>query len=529
MPRISVTEKDLSWYFRQREQGAATVYVPGIATFGPEDEPVLCDSSNFSNVFGTKAVDVAGEMSYNMAASFIKSGFNVLFHRFVLEGATKAAASTGSETDYVKFTAKYKGSFGNKISVVLRGLGTPGSASVFVYLEGVLVETLNCDFVNPSDPKYYVSADSAYVDIEVGGDVTVIEFRVTNPTTLELTGGLDYTDGKTTKQIRQEVWAAIKTPTALSILEDPYLYDFDVMVNGGWALYDEELPYYGPEQNEPWDLTKIDLVDEALMKLAVNRGTAIYLVDGKSTWDDVEMYTYCGLFDSSYVAAFGPWGYAQLTNSGVTALLPGSYAMITAWAQSCSDGTPVWMAPAGVKRATLGSFYKKTAYYVGKNTLSIWQNHDYVQPGFYSVNPIMKAKQYGYVVYGNSTLLKTRMDGATSMLQSFSVRVLSNLIKNQAFVVALNLQFDQLTGDLFTQFKTLLGTFMDQLKYQDALYDYEIVLTHGTLTSADLNEKTLPVTIRISPNPAAENFDIVLEISQAGTSFSDETDETEVD
>lgn len=60
------------------------------------------------------------------------------------------------------------------------------------------------------------------------------------------------------------------------------------------------------------------------------------------------------------------------------------------------------------------------------------------------------------------------------------------------------------------------------------MYDYEIVLTHGTLTSADLNEKTLPVTIRISPNPAAENFDIVLEISQAGTSFSDETDETEV-
>ena len=105
---------------------------------------------------------------------------------------------------------------------------------------------------------------------------------------------------------------------------------------------------------------------------------------------------------------------------------------------------------------------------------------------------------------------------------------MANLIKSRAFDVSLSLQFDQLTNDLFVQFKSLLGVYMDQLRYQNALYDYEIVLANNTLTSADLNEKRVPVIIRISPNPAAENFDIALEITQAGVSFSDETDETEI-
>lgn len=517
MPRISVTERDLSWYFRQRGKGAATVYIPGIATFGPENDPVLCDSTNFANVFGTKPVDIKDELSYSMAASFIKSGFNVLFHRFVPSGATKASSYVGDGTNKVTFTAKYDGTFGNSISLVLRSLGgSKGTSSVFVSVEGTLVETLSVNFIDPTSEKYYTNIDSGYVDIAVSGDATLIEFgSATSPTKLTLTGGRDYTEGKDSSEIRTEICNAISTEGALDDLKDPYQYDFDVAISAGFPQYTE-----GAE--------KMDPVDKALFELAAGRGTSIFLVDGDRTWDDAQMYSYCGLFNSSFSAAFGPWSYAQLTNLGVTALLPGSYSMIVAWAQSCSDGNPLWMAPAGVKRASLGSFFKNTYYPVGKKTLDMWQNHDYVQPGQYSVNPIMKAKQYGYVIYGNSTLLKTRDDGATSMLQSFSVRVMANLIKSRAFDVSLSLQFDQLTNDLFVQFKSLLGVYMDQLRYQNALYDYEIVLANNTLTSADLNEKRVPVIIRISPNPAAENFDIALEITQAGVSFSDETDETEI-
>ena len=67
--------------------------------------------------------------------------------------------------------------------------------------------------------------------------------------------------------------------------------------------------------------------------------------------------------------------------------------------------------------------------------------------------------------------------------------------------------------------------FMSQLKYNNALYDYEIVADTSTLTLDDLNSRTVPVIIRISPTPAAENFDITLEISQAGVTFG--ADDTE--
>lgn len=531
MPIISVTEKDLSWYLRQREQGIATVYIPGIATFGPEGEAVLCDSSNFANIFGTSAVKLEGEISYNMAASIIQAGFDVLFHRTPLSGAAKATYTVSSEesTEQIKFTAKYTGTFGNAISLQIRSLGTKNETiSAYVVIDGTVVETLVIDLVDPTSANYYKNLESGYIAVEeVLGDVTKISLGTpSTPLIVTLAGGLDYGAEATAKSVREEIWNTLKTPGYFEDLKDPYQFDYDVVLGSNWQLYGQSPNVYGDNSDGAWSFNDLDKVDEALLKLVKARGTSILLVDGKSDWDDSEMYTYCSLFDTSFAAGYGPWGYAQLLNTGDTTLLPGSYAMVTQWAQSCSSGVPTWMAPAGVKRSAF-TFYKNTVYPVGKVTLDMWQNHDYIRPGQYCVNPIMRAKQYGYIIYGNSTLLKTRPDGATSMLQSFSVRVLANLIKVKAFDVSLSLQFDQLTGDLFTQFKSLMAVMMDQLRFKGALYDYEIVLAHGVLTKADLNEKRVPVIIRISPNPTAENFDITLEITQSGVSFSDESGDSE--
>lgn len=527
MSKINITEQDLSWFIRQREQGVATVYIPGIATFGPTDVPVLCDSSNFTKVYGTSPVYASGgvDISYDMAASFIKAGFNVLFHRISLPGSLAASAQLkNSDTNIIKFSAKYLGTFGDRISLRLTsaaGVQTKFASKLIVQVlvDGVNVENLLYDFTDLSSQNYYESVESDYIQVTVSGDpskIVITPDTGVSYQTVKLANGKDYTTDQTFSSIKSAVATTLATATTLSGLEDPYQFDFDVIVSGGWSLYSEDTS---------WSKVDKDKVDKVLFNLAASRGTSIYLVDGEAKWTDAEMYNYCGLFDSSYAAAYGPWSYAQLLSTGVTRKLPGSYSMIVQWAQTCANGTPIWMAPAGVKRASLGSFFKETAYVVGKTTLDMWQNHDYNLPGQYCVNPIMKVKQYGYTIYGNSTLLKTRLDGATSALQSFSARVLTNIIKLKAFDIALSLQFDQLTGDLFIQYKTLLGTFMDQLKYQNALYDYEIIPTEGNpLTAANLNERTIPVTIRISPILAAENFDITLEVTQSGVTFSDESE-----
>lgn len=525
MPRINVTEKDLSWYYRQREKGAITVYVPGLATFGPS-EPTLCDASNFTKYFGVASVDDSQDTSYHMAASYIKSGFQVLFHRILPKGAAKASDTINSK---IIFTAKYEGTYGNKLRFrVRKGDLTKGRLYIFVYTPNeVLLETVTIDLLDPASQYYYATTEeSQFLEVTTTGELTsedikeakfVSQINAVDLDYLVLKGG---SDGDTTdKTLYEQAVEAItdqeKDGTAYTMtkdLLDPYQYSFDIITSGGFYAYESEAG------------TTPSSVDKALFTLAVESGRAIYLVDGDKNWDAHSYYGYLVAFNSSYAAGYGPWGYQQFVDTGELRLLPGTYTLLISWANSCASGNPSWVAPAGVKRSTLGSWYRKPKYQVGKTILDEWQNNDFVSGGGYKVNPIMRAKDYGYVIYGNSTSLQNSSDGATSMLQSFSVRVLANLIKNHAFDVSLSLQFDQITGDLFLQFQALMNVFMDQLKYQGALYDYDILLgDEGSITQTILNEKTIPVRIRISPVSAAENFDISLEIHQSGITFTDDT------
>lgn len=287
---------------------------------------------------------------------------------------------------------------------------------------------------------------------------------------------------------------------------------------------------------------RISQIDDLYIYVAENRGLAIYLVDGDRDWTPEEYFNYTDLpsnnfdpsdsllksssgFNTSYGAAYGPWVSAKLTSTGVSRVLPGSYALITAWSQSIASGVPMYYAPAGVKRTKL-PLVNSTVYRVDSAVNELWQSQDVTVTNGHKINPIINLRQYGYVIYGNSTLLKNQSNGVTSMLQSMSTRILANLIKQRAFDISLSLQFDQIDSDLFSQFKILLSKYMDTLKYKGALYDYLIVADYSALTLDDLNSRTVPVTIKISPNPAAENFVINLEISQAGVSFADTEGQT---
>lgn len=502
MARINVTEKDLSWYTRQGS-GPLVVYVPGVSTNGPTDRPEICDSlPMFERIFGS-ALSVNGlNRSYDIAASFIKVGASVLFHRFVGTSAV-APKVILDQSGYLELQAKYPGEFlNNCIVTVSKGL----SAWAFTIKtpDGRTLERFNANFKDPSSEKHYSADVSDFFNVVVTegapDDLSTIEV-VTEPMTLQ--------GGTSAVTCDEDVVKAITAEGALDILLDPYVFDFDVAVAAGFNL--------------TMDLTSVDPVDVALCNAVKGRGTSLYLVDGIAGSTPEEFYSYCSRFNTSYAAGIGPWGYAKFMNTGVTSLLPGSYSMLVQWIKSASEGVPVWMAPAGVKRASLGSFFVKPQYEIGKSVLDAWQvNDDDPAIDCYRVNPIMRAKSYGYVVYGNSTLLHSSEEGQTSMLQSISTRVMSNIIKKEAFNIALGLQFDQMVGDLYIQFKTLMGVKLDEMKYQGAIYDYRIIVDTAVISVGNLNERRVPVTIQISPAPAVENFDITLEITKAGLTFTDD-------
>lgn len=509
MARIKVTEKDLSWYTRQGA-GPMIVYVPGVSSNGPSDRPVLCNSiAQFERVFGSPLTSNGLSRTYCIAESFLRAGAGVLFHRFVGDSASYAEVEI--VPGQLVLRSKYAGPFLNDYKVSVSS-GTGVLSFDLRTPTGGLAERLVVNFVDPTSDKYFSSDVSSFVDVVVLEDV--------DPATITIADGLSNlsftTKGNVGISSDEDVINAILKEGALDVLKDPYLFDFDVITSAGFTKT------LG-STDENTKVFSIDPIDRAFADVAMSRGTSLYLVDGTADATLEEFYNYCSHFDTSYCAGIGPWSYAKFLSTGVASLLPGSYTMLLQWILSTSEGVPIWMAPAGVKRASLGSFFVKPKYEIGKSVLDAWQNDDEEDAlDSYKVNPIMRAKSYGYVVYGNSTLLHTSGDGKTSMLQSISTRVASNIIKKEAFNISLGLQFDQMVGDLYAQFRTLMGAVLDRMKYTGAIYDYRIVLDDTTVTVGNLNERKVPVIIQISPAPAVENFDITLEITKAGVNFTDD-------
>lgn len=655
MAKISVTEKDLSWFYRQRQRGNLVVYSPGLSTFGPgydlktetNDGPVYVTKDTFKSIFGD-AIAIKNEYSFYIVESLLRSGIDVYFHRIIASDAAKASstagkyevtiknkktpvyrvtvtipsgeqnivigdytfhagqtetidfpvdmketvdtalsdlgegytvvkedvsndlvitingteyvfpsntaetgttidfdiadkaavdtaltsAGVGTDSDYEKtarevtmaLSAKYKGSFGNNISVLVKAPSADSATRyIYVYAKGALVESLIVNFDDPLSKYYYENVESNYISFEFDG-----EFEAE----MLPEGNYTFSNGGDGTQPKDDAITTMADANALSggiysELSDPYGFSFDIIINGDLSVESTE-----ESTQDPYGEDGINYkVDMNLSELAKKTGTAIYLISGGKSQSAEEFRTYCGHFGvdgNSWTAGIGPWAYAELVSNGVSAWLPGYYPFLVAWGNSISKGNPVWYAPAGVQRARLGSTVRKLMYPVGSAILDAWQNQDYVTSnvGGYKVNPLMNVKQYGYCVYGNSTLLHSKADGSTSMLQSLGTRVLVNQIKIKAFEVALGLQFDQLTDNLFMSFKVQMGAYMDQLKYQGGLYDYEILIDRESVTFADLNQRRVPVKIRISPNPAAEIFDILCEVYPAGVDFTDEFDES---
>jgi len=606
MPKIIVNEKDISWYYNRRSLNNLTVYCPGTSTFGPSD-PTLVDAGSLEKLFG-QSVGADNDYSYHLAMSYAQLGYNVLFHRFTSDSATKAkdqmiyyvrfdaetlpqeglTVTVGSTEEYTftpdtpyadipirdqehydliyaafapyfpsdsnefsnptgeetpvndgedpqdegedtdptisemrlygfigdssvsdklkgyRITAKYVGSFGSKITVGCKKQENSTSASITVYVSNVLVESFLVDYGNPMSQNYYSNDLSNYITFEFMGEFG--EFNGVIP----LYGGSDQSASSTTSYYAEIVdkLAVDYESSPIKDLEDNLSYPFDIATCGGFYDYD--------------DYTRLSRIDNSFLNLVKRKGTAIYFVDGDASWTHSQFYNYCGLFDSSYCTAYGPYSYTSLVSNGAYVLLPGTYVMLKTWANSLAEGNPVWAVPAGVSRGQVPSV-TGTKYNVGQAVLAEWQS-DYDEFNAnvlenYKVNPIMKLRQYGYVINGNATLLKTQ-NGARSLTDQLSVRVIANLIKSQAYDYALGLQFGQMSDDLFAKFKTLLDTYLGQLVYQGALYDYKITM-NTSMISTSLNTRTIPVLIQISPVPAVENFDITLEISRAGVVFTD--------
>ena len=516
MPRVQITEIDSSIFSSNNNNSDNVVFVPGPAITGPFDAPVLCESYNdFVSTFGSTppVSDSTTGTAWDYAANLLLAGFPVLFKRIYPSGVSKATAvlngldtvgATDVEVAIGTVTEIHGGTGGNLLKygivnsngyVYFRVFrGTTLIENIRLFAKGITDEADVANFVTTIGAKYITQ----FVEIEfsnpetVGAAIKKLRFDVDGGYP-SLSGGADAAD------------AAVIALIAASYpdLTDKYLFDVKFITSGGYCDAAD---------------SSMEIV-EAMVTLAETRGDCEAFPDVPfgTEKEDVHGYFSALNFNSSYNAAYAPWVYMKLLTNTIK-WMPPSFVFLFSLAKSIRSGNKIYDPPAGVRRATVPEAVA-VEYEIGSGILDQWQNNSSLR-----INPIMKIRQYGYVIYGNSTLYSA-VDGdptASSSLQELGVRLIANDIKKLINNAAVSLTFERNTIHTWNEFKSIIDPYLKEMKTYGALEDYEVVMDATTTYPEVIEENTIKGVVRITVARTAENFKIEFELNRSGVTFSNE-------
>ena len=322
---------------------------------------------------------------------------------------------------------------------------------------------------------------------------------------------------------------------------DPYVYDFDFVTSGGFLS--EEYTITKPdgtvvttqeaaEASTDVLIAKSDRdseiipkgitpIHKAMLDLVETRQDCIALFDINPFWDKSSLSIYVNLVNTSYGAFHAPWCYCNNPNAVGTILMPPSFVFLYTMLSNLINNTEAqkWFPPAGVTRAT-ARVVVKPLYEIGSVLLDKWENNTLAR-----VNPIMKLKNYGYVIYGQYTAYVAQDEYTHSALESLNVRLISNCVKKQIFNTCLKLTFEPNNSSLWMKFYDAMDKYLLFMKRNDGVYDYRIQMDEGTVTTDDINELRCPGKVWINPVRTAEFFDIDFILTEAGVTFTDTVEE----
>lgn len=311
---------------------------------------------------------------------------------------------------------------------------------------------------------------------------------------------------------------------------DPYMYDFDFITSGGFIddTYKvtgktsddaEKYAYIVLPINDVEGIELYSLIDchTSMKNLVTERKDCIALCDVYKGYNPDTLTEYVALINTSYATVHFPWCWVTDTKNGKLVLMPPSFILLYTFLSNLinAESSQKWFPPAGVKRAT-ADVVVKPYFEIGSTILDKWQNQ-----GTSHVNPIMKLKQYGYVIYGQYTALPAIDIFTHSALESLNVRLISNVVKKQIFDACLNLAFEPNTSMLWNKFFNTMDDFLRYMKYNNGIYDYRVVMDESTVTTDDINHLKCPGKVYIAPTRTAEFFDIDFYITDAGAVFNE--------
>lgn len=542
MPKVIINEVDQSRYIAPGNEAPVVILVPGTASFGPvftSENPQVHtfvgsnDLSAFYNMFGLSAAThkngsavttLTGDVSFDYVTNLLNKGATVKFYRLNEGEYAKSAKlddiTIDGETVELKLSAKYTGKLGNYLIVNAKPVKDSTTDVVLsVYRMSVSNESnkdtdekilANLSKYNRIE-SYRVSKDinsTFYDNINefeyINVDVDIIEALIGKDEAIyRLTGGADFKD---TDSVITSLHTAIGE--SFANFADPYLFDFDFVTSGGFVTDDG----YDTVGGEP-------VIHNKMIALCEKRGDCEAILDTPYDFSADEVINYSSKINTSYATIYAPWCSSVSAATGRTVMMPPSYNFLQAILYGMSKNAvenQLWYVPAGVNRAA-APFVINPKYEIGSVILDKFQNNN-----DFRVNPIMRVRNYGYCIYGNSTCQQSVSGASNSALESLNVRLLANVIKKSIFAVCCGLAFEYNDSRLWTKFYAQMDVVLTYMKRHFGLYDYKIIMDTTTVTAAAMNERRVPGKIKISPQLAGEFFDIDFEIAPSGVSFSEE-------
>lgn len=525
MPRININEIDNTVRNMSELQNDNIVYVPGSAITGPYDKPVLLTTTyDYENTFGATAP--VGSPTHDYVEGLLLSGLPVLFRRIACSNqdddrptvrvkqakailsVNKVVEETTTKVNELIITETYGGSYGESLSVVLEQVGNGIYLRIYFggtkQIESQRIAVISANLSDAAAKKlvYEGLRDAKFekVLISFPEGITAENFEIPFTTDTSETFRGQKLVGEENMDMDESLVRA-EIATSFDFIKDKYVYDVKFITSGG---------YTDTNINETPIAT-------AMVRLAETRKDCIAIPDIPRNTARDQVTTFFTSLDTSYAATYAPWAKLRLPDKTEAWMAP-SYIFLYTLGRSISQGNPVYLAPAGVLRASVPQLIEPE-YEIGGDILEYWQGSN---PQ--CINPIMRLRSYGYVIYGQKTLFNIENSNShlATALQELNTRLVVNEIKRAIFNVAIRLTFQANNQRTWNEFKALIEPQLDAIKANGGITDYQVKMDDTTTTEEDMITNTIRAIVKISVARVAENFEIDFYMEPQSVVFADE-------
>lgn len=195
---------------------------------------------------------------------------------------------------------------------------------------------------------------------------------------------------------------------------------------------------------------------------------------------------------AKFCGYFAP--FVVLRENGKNILVPPSCYVSNNFVQKFINGTP-YAIVAGTKRGIISD-----PKLVGLEYDFLLEDREYLEP--FGINPIIKKKGVGYVIYGNQMAYQR----TKSAFNNLHVRDLLITIEEAIEDLLANYLYDFNNAATRLEIKTRVQTYLNGVKANDGIYDFAVVMDESNNTPEVIDQNTGIIDVAIEPARGFQKF-----------------------